>query len=148
MFIREIEKEILEVLGELAKAPDIIKISFEAEFELDRVLDCHSMEREGYLTHCALTLASERIKNEKEIRQLKDEVETLKREMNKQSEIISTYNGSYLQRTKVKSGVKIAKKNTVTKEAIQQLKGQNLTINQIANKLGCSRTTVWRRLNG
>lgn len=147
MFIKEIEKEILEVLGELAKAPDIIKISSEAEFELDRVLGCHSMEREGYLIHCALTLASERIKKEEEIRQLKDEVETLKKEVKKQGEIISTYNGSYLQRAKVKSGVKIAKKNNITKEAILQLKGQNLTLNQIANKLGCSRTTVWRRLN-
>lgn len=105
------------------------------------------MEREGYLIHCALTLASERIKKEEEIRQLKDEVETLKKEVKKQGEIISTYNGSYLQRAKVKSGVKIAKKNNITKEAILQLKGQNLTLNQIANKLGCSRTTVWRRLN-
>ena len=83
---------------------------------------------------------------EKQLQQLEKEIETLKKEVQAQKEIISTYNGSYLQRTKLKNGMKIAKKNDITKEAIQRLKGEGLSVEKIAEKLGCSRTTVWRRL--
>ena len=151
MIIEKISKEASETLREVIEAYNKEKaiISIEIREEIDRMLQCDTFDfykRGEYLLFCSIVLASVRAKNIEQIQQLKGENEALKKMVDEQEKIISTYNGSYLQRTKVINGMKIAKKGNVTKEAIQQLKGKNLTIEQIAEKLGCSRTTVWRRL--
>ena len=148
-FITNIDKQILEVLSEITEDhdQDLIGLSIDAIYSIDLALGCRFQTmRDKYLLHCIVILAAERINNRAEIEQLKGEVEALQKEVYESREIISTYNGSYLQRAKVKNGLKIAKKGAVTKEAIQRLQGQNLTIEQIAKELGCSRSTIWRRL--
>lgn len=148
MYEKPFDVETLEVLSEITEGAAIPKLFMsEDNRELNEALHCKYplVDQVPHLVYCAKVLVEEREANRKEIQQLKDE--TLKKVVDDQEKIISTYNGTYLQRTKVKNGKKIARKDTVTKEAIQQLKSQHLTINQISKKLGCSRSTVWRRLN-
>lgn len=150
-----IKQIVLDTLREISKDKNS-KFPVEDEKTLREALNLNNfnfVDAIGRLLSCveALVLEQNNMKmannaKEEQIQQLKDENEALKKMACEHEKIISTYNGSYLQRTKVKNGIKIAKKDNVTKEAIQQLKGQNLTIEQIAEKLGCSRTTVWRRL--
>lgn len=149
-FIKELDEEMIDELREITEKhdQDLIQLSSSAEFALNQALGCRFEMLQGqYYRHCIYILASERIRNRKKLQQLRDEVETLTKEVQEQRKIIDTYNGSYLQRVKVKNGVKIARKSAITKEAIQQLQNQGLTIEQIAKKLGCGRTTIWRRLN-
>lgn len=148
-FIQNLDKNILEVLREITQDHDqkLISVPVETEREIDFALGCRFEGlRVKYLLHCTIILASERIANRNQIQQLKAENEALKKSVSEKEKIISAYNGSYRQRAKVKSGMKIAKKDGITKEVIQRLKGQGLTVEQIAKKLGCSRSTVWRRL--
>lgn len=144
-----VSEKLLEALNEMTKGKEIeVYLTDEGKKAVEKALNNKFIfDSFNHLLHCADILVEEREANRKEIQQLKDENETLKKVVDDQEKIISTYNGTYLQRAKVKNGKKIARKGTVTKEAIQQLKSQHLTINQISKKLGCSRSTIWRRLN-
>lgn len=68
-------------------------------------------------------------------------------ENNELKKIIDTYNKNYLQRSKLKAGEKIALREDVSREEIEDLAYKGLTRNQIADKLNCSRSTIWRRMN-
>jgi len=60
--------------------------------------------------------------------------------------LIGTYNKCYVQQAKLKTGEKIAYKEQASWEEVNKLKMAGLTNDQIANKLGVSRSTIWRRL--
>lgn len=59
--------------------------------------------------------------------------------------LIATYNGSYIQRIKLKNGKKIAYKENVTAEEIIKLKKAGLSDKEIAERIGASQSTIWRR---
>lgn len=148
MYINVLKQQVLNELSDLVKSKEMIHLGFEALNHLDDAIDCQYLaDRSEHLIHCVLVLLSDREENKNKIRQLKDENEALKKQVYEQKKVIETYNGTYSQRAKVKSGLKIAKKNHVTKEAIQELQEQGLGVEQIAKRLGCSRITIWRRLN-
>jgi DNA-binding NarL/FixJ family response regulator len=75
------------------------------------------------------------------------EVEELIKENNELKALIETYNKHYVHLSKVRNGAKIAKRTDIKKEDIQKLKQQGYSNIEIADKLNCSRATVWRRLN-
>lgn len=81
------------------------------------------------------------------ITELEKTVENLKDENKEMSDIIKTYNKNYLQRTKVMNGQKIALKTDIKEEDIQKLLKDGLSYREIADKLNCSRSTVWRRVH-
>lgn len=60
--------------------------------------------------------------------------------------VIETYNKNFLQRAKVMSGEKIALKKEITPDDVKKLSDSGLSYKEIAEKLNCSRSTVWRRL--
>lgn len=60
--------------------------------------------------------------------------------------IIDTYNKCYLQQTKLKTGKKIAYKEQISAEEVRKLKKEGLSTEQMAEKLGVSKSTIWRRL--
>lgn len=60
--------------------------------------------------------------------------------------LISTYNKCYVQQAKMKNGKKIAYKDQASVEEVVKLKNEGLTNDEIAEKLGVSKSTVYRRL--
>lgn len=82
-----------------------------------------------------------------EIEIIDKQMEKLIKENKELKAVIDTYNGSFLQRAKVKSGVSTPrKKEEVTKEKINKLLGLGYNQEEIAKELKCSRATIWRRL--
>ncbi|GAQ24135.1 helix-turn-helix domain-containing protein [Tepidanaerobacter syntrophicus] len=82
----------------------------------------------------------------KENASLREEKQRLEAEKKHLEEVISHYNRNYLQRARLKAGIKIAYKKNVTIEKILELKKKGLTLDEIANTLGVCKTTIWRRL--
>lgn len=75
-----------------------------------------------------------------QIAELEEENQRLKKEM-------ESYNGTLLQRARVKAGtVKPAEKAKPTKTEVQSLINQGFNREQIAAKYGVSRSTIWRML--
>jgi response regulator of citrate/malate metabolism len=82
----------------------------------------------------------------KENASLREANKRLQEEKQHLETVISHYNRNYLQRARLKAGVKIAYKKNVTIEKILELKKKGLTLDEIANTLGVCKTTIWRRL--
>lgn len=81
------------------------------------------------------------------LEQLKTENQALKNKLDQQNKLISTYNGMYVNRAKVASGIrKPARIDGIEPSTIRQYIKAGYSMNQIANKLGCSVSTLYRRL--
>ena len=78
---------------------------------------------------------------------LKSENQALKNKLDQQNKLISTYNGMYANRAKVAVGIrKPARIDGIEASTIRQYIKAGYSMNQIANKLGCSVSTLYRRL--
>lgn len=81
------------------------------------------------------------------LEQLKTENQALKNKLDQQNKLISTYNGMYANRAKVAVGIrKPARIDGIEPSTIRQYINAGYSMNQIANKLGCSVSTLYRRL--
>lgn len=74
------------------------------------------------------------------------QIESLKREIEIRKKHV-TLSESKIQAKKVQEGEKIARKNEVTAAGIKALQDRGMTIVQIAELYGCSRATIYNRLN-
>lgn len=83
---------------------------------------------------------------DKQFKSLQDELDKTKRENEELKKLISTYNGNLVQRAKVQNGQKIARKDNVEVGEIKKLLASGLSQDEVAEKLQCSRSTIWRRL--
>ena len=83
---------------------------------------------------------------DKKFKSLQDELDKTKRENEELKKLISTYNGNLVQRAKVQNGQKIARKDNIEVDEIKELLASGLSQDKIAEKLQCSRSTIWRRL--
>lgn len=83
---------------------------------------------------------------DKKFKSLQDELERTKNENDELKKLISTYNGNLVQRAKVQNGQKIARKDNVEVDKIKELLASGLSQDEVAEKLQCSRSTIWRRL--
>lgn len=97
------------------------------------------MKVTGFLWHVVNELIKENASLREANKRLQEEKQHLET-------VISHYNRNYLQRARLKAGVKIAYKKNVTIEKILELKKKGLTLDEIANTLGVCKTTIWRRL--
>ena len=81
------------------------------------------------------------------LEQQKSENQALKNKLDQQNKLISTYNGMYANRAKVAVGIrKPARIDGIEASTIRQYIKAGYSMNQIANKLGCSVSTLYRRL--
>ena len=83
---------------------------------------------------------------DKQFKSLQDELDKIKRENKELKKLISTYNKNLLQRARVQNGQKIARKDNVEVDKIKELLASGLSQDEVAEKLQCSRSTIWRRL--
>ncbi|NLK76088.1 MAG: hypothetical protein GX288_12505 [Clostridiales bacterium] len=81
------------------------------------------------------------------IEELEKENQRLKETIDQHETIMNTYNSYQLQKSKLKSGVKIAYKEDVTIDKIKEAYNRLGSYELVANELGVSRTTIYRRLN-
>lgn len=81
------------------------------------------------------------------LEQYKAENIALKEQLAQQNKLISSYNGMYLNRAKVAAGIrKPARIEGIEPNTIRQYINAGYSMNQIADKLGCSVSTLYRRL--
>lgn len=81
------------------------------------------------------------------LEQQKTENQALKNKLAQQNKLISSYNGMYANRAKVASGIrKPARIDGIEPSTIRQYIKAGYSMNQIADKLGCSVSTLYRRL--
>lgn len=81
------------------------------------------------------------------LEQQKSENQALKNKLDQQNKLISSYNGMYANRAKVASGIrKPARIDGIEPSTIRQYIKAGYSMNQIADKLGCSVSTLYRRL--
>lgn len=78
--------------------------------------------------------------------ELKSENGKLRQKVESMDSLIETYNKCYLQQAKLKTGEKIAYKEQASIEEVNKLKKLGLSYDEIADKLGVSRSTVYRRI--
>lgn len=78
--------------------------------------------------------------------ELKAENENLSQKVSDLENLIETYNKCYLQQTKLKTGEKIAYKEQASIKEVKKLKKAGLSYDEIADKLGVSRSTIYRRI--
>lgn len=81
------------------------------------------------------------------IEEIEKENQRLREIIDQHENIMDTYNSYQLQKSKLKSGMKIAYKEDVTIEKIKEAYNRLGRYELVANELGVSRTTIYRRLN-
>lgn len=78
--------------------------------------------------------------------ELQAENEALTKKVKSMESLMKKYNKCYVQQAKLKMGEKIAYKEQASVKEVNKLRKAGLSYDEIADKLGVSRSTVYRRI--
>lgn len=151
-----------EILNELARISGKVKSDIQYgqqdEVYLQRALNLKSNQYIGVierLLSCVAILVEERDDTRFEVQRqtginerLLAQIAELEKENLRMRTEMEAYNGAILQRVRVKLGtVKPAEKAKPEKAEIRRLINQGVSREEIAERFGVSRSTIWRILN-
>ena len=154
MLDNNLKQELLKAYNNVSKASkveynqqnldDLVKLFHDNEYLsiLFKLLSCFNQKiTEGSIETTDYKLMKDTLEY------LKSENQALKNKLDQQNKLISTYNGMYANRAKVAVGIrKPARIDGIEASTIRQYIKAGYSMNQIANKLGCSVSTLYRRL--
>ena len=154
MLDNNLKQELLKAYNNVSKASkveynqqnldDLVKLFHDNEYLsiLFKLLSCFNHK----ITEGSIETADYKLMKDT-LEYLKSENQALKNKLDQQNKLISTYNGMYANRAKVAVGIrKPARIDGIEASTIRQYIKAGYSMNQIANKLGCSVSTLYRRL--
>ena len=154
MLDNNLKQELLKAYNNVSKASkveynqqnldDLVKLFHDNEYLsiLFKLLSCFNQK----ITEGSIETADYKLMKDT-LEYLKSEIQALKNKLDQQNKLISTYNGMYANRAKVAVGIrKPARIDGIEASTIRQYIKAGYSMNQIANKLGCSVSTLYRRL--
>ena len=154
MLDNNLKRELLKAYNNVSKASkveynqqnldDLVKLFHDNEYLsiLFKLLSCFNHK----ITEGSIETADYKLMKDT-LEYLKSENQALKNKLDQQNKLISTYNGMYANRAKVAVGIrKPARIDGIEASTIRQYIKAGYSMNQIANKLGCSVSTLYRRL--
>ena len=154
MLDNNLKRELLKAYNNVSKTSkieynqqnldDLVKLFHDNEYLsiLFKLLSCFNQK----ITEGSIKTADYKLMKDT-LEYLKSENQALKNKLDQQNKLISTYNGMYANRAKVAVGIrKPARIDGIEASTIRQYIKAGYSMNQIANKLGCSVSTLYRRL--
>ena len=154
MLDNNLKQELLKAYNNVSKASkveynqqnldDLVKLFHDNEYLsiLFKLLSCFNHK----ITEGSIETADYKLMKDT-LEYLKSDNQALKNKLDQQNKLISTYNGMYANRAKVAVGIrKPARIDGIEASTIRQYIKAGYSMNQIANKLGCSVSTLYRRL--